>query len=153
MKNFDNIREFTYIGNRVIVDGEELKIATPLPLESSQSKVKLYAVQSAKDLIENPQYTPKEQHDIDMYNWRASRKLSVEHIEVTHKGDLFKGDEDSQNYIMRAIATLDDDTTAIPYPDKNGKDVALNRIDLKGILRASFNTQNANRNIGRPTTV
>lgn len=49
MKTFDIIRDFTYIGNNVIVDGESFVIATALPTKSSQSDVELYAVQFHRD--------------------------------------------------------------------------------------------------------
>jgi len=44
MKKFIDIREFTYIGNRVTVDGESFTISTSLPLKSSQTNTDLHAV-------------------------------------------------------------------------------------------------------------
>jgi len=82
--------------------------------------------------------------------WKASRALFVEAIEVTYNSIVYQGDEVAQGRISNAIAAAENDTETILWTAKNSIDYPLNRIDLKAILRLAGFKQSALWSVGRP---
>ena len=83
-------------------------------------------------------------------NWKESRQLAVESIEVTYDQVVYQGDEISQGRMSRSIAALPDDVMTVPWVAKDNSVHHLNKAQLKAILLDAGNQQSAIWNEGRP---
>ncbi len=105
-----------------------------------------YKIDGTPDLV-------KEQADIDAKaysDWKASRQLAVDTIEVTYGNVVYQGDEKSQDRMSRAINGLPDDVATINWTAKDNTSVALNRIQLRELLGLCGAEQSILWNLGRP---
>jgi hypothetical protein len=83
-------------------------------------------------------------------NWKESRRLAVESIEVIYDQVVYQGDEVSQGRMSRSIAALPDDVMTVPWVAKDNSVQFLNKIQLKAILLDAGAKQSAIWNEGRP---
>lgn len=66
--------------------------------------------------------------------FKLERQQKVNNIEVTYNGNIYQGDETSQNRMTRAILAMTD-TETIPWITKDNKNVNLSKVDLSAILK------------------
>lgn len=66
--------------------------------------------------------------------FKKTRQQQVDNIEVTYNGNIYQGDETSQNRMTRAILAMTD-TEVIPWVTKDNKNVNLSKVDLSSILK------------------
>lgn len=66
--------------------------------------------------------------------FKEERQRLVNSIEVEYQGNMYQGDELSQDRISRAINGLPNDSSLILWKTKSNSTVNLTRVDLKEIL-------------------
>lgn len=66
--------------------------------------------------------------------FKEERQRLVNSIEVEYQGNIYQGDELSQDRISRAINGLPNDSSLILWKTKSNSTVNLTRVDLKEIL-------------------
>lgn len=180
MKTFDNLKEFTYIGNKVIVDGEEYTINTPCPAISSEVDTELYAVQfhRGRTMIEETKLgnvsvatvtyqqaltawnNAKELHDNPQY---TAEELYLQEVSKwkASRGLLVKRLEVSHNDVIYQADETSRGRMAVAIAGMNDGDTQkwtakdnsvhlLAEADLKAIIKAGNDTQTEIWNNGRP---
>ena len=66
--------------------------------------------------------------------FKEERQRLVNSIEVEYQGNIYQGDELSQDRMSRAINGLPNDSSLILWKTKSNSTVNLTRVDLKEIL-------------------
>jgi hypothetical protein len=90
------------------------------------------------------------QQSDSLLDWKDSRALAVNNIEVTHNSIVYQGDEESQTRMARAILALPDDSATIPWTAKDNSVIQLTKIDLLSILTDAGSKQSLLWNTNRP---
>lgn len=122
-----------------------------LPLDASQDDIntliqeKSVIISAEMEALE----VQKQQDAITL--WKADRTTAVSRIEVEFNGDIFQGDETSQDRMSRTINALPDDTVQIPWITKDNSIVMLNKLNLQSILLLAGTEQSRIWNLGRPS--
>lgn len=98
------------------------------------------------ELFKNP---PKTQEQL-LNEWKASRQLAVDNIEVLHNGVIYQGDEISQTRISRAMSVMTDTDVFDGWIAKDNTPHSLTKADFAAILKDAGIQQSLIWSAGRP---
>lgn len=89
-------------------------------------------------------------NEAKLQSWKESRGDKVANITVTYQDVVYQGDETSQTRMSRAIVSLPDDTTILPWVSLDNSTHLLTSSDLQAILGLAGLEQSRIWTEGRP---
>lgn len=92
-----------------------------------------YYDEESESFIAKDLRTEDEVISSNIASWKANRKFLVSEIEVEYDGNIYQGDETSQDRMSRALNGLPDDGS-IYWRTKDNSKVSLTKVDLRQIL-------------------
>ena len=109
---------------------------------SDKSKVEVSEIDKAV-LLQN-----EEQTKAELNLWKQKREEKVQKIVVPYNGNIYQGDEKSQDRMSRAVNALTDGS--MPWTTATNAIVDLTKVDLKNILLLAGTEQSRIWHEGRP---